>query len=665
VPYVLCCCFRLFFFREAFFTIDTVALADTNQGRLKLPAGFPGDMPFTDDAYNLEGQRNDADKNFFIHYQSDKKLSDVISMYRAFIKRNDSSYQETKEEISSIFMSKFPAYDLFLMVSDIGTTNVYMTLNYRNGLPSAPANTNKTADVESSISNIAVRIETNQNRLKLPAFIPKDIPFAKDAVLVKVDDKSHAPAGFQEITVTYNSMTGRNDVTSIYKSFTRSAAKSNNESNLGGLYTFASSFEQYDMQVSIMDSYTGGKTLVSLKVVPTYPDKGVFVNHYAVTDYSTGKTDSSGVSDPNGRPHNRLIVGNFLSDPPKTNIFMRKNDHSLWGFSEALYKGAEKSGYGNWKASYLQKGWALVDKDAYCLDTEGDNYYLLQPDGSLWTYGSNYYNWLASGEVNLNADCPPTKVLDNVRTASIGKNGSAVTKDGSLWIWGNSSPLFSVLNNPEADRLKPEKVMDNVADAVQSKSIAFDNGGIMMVLKNDGSLWTWGEGNCGDGGVTYRRKKPIKIMDGVKTIDASNSLCCAIKTDDSLWVWESYSTSSGKDLNIMKPEKILDNVKMVSPGERFLVALKNDGTVWSFGYNSYGQCGIGSLSPEFVSKPRKILEGAMEIGATDYSAFALMKDGRLMGWGLNDRTRAAGDYDWLKTSEFKITAPKDIGFNAN
>lgn len=142
-------------------------------------------------------------------------------------------------------------------------------------------------------------------------------------------------------------------------------------------------------------------------------------------------------------------------------------------------------------------------------------------------------------------------------------------------------------------------------------------------------------------------------MNGVKKIEASHSLCCMIKNDNTLWVWEAHITGSGLAQNLSSPVKIMDGVREVSPGERFLLALKNDGTVWAFGDNTYGNCGIGSLTPEYLSSPVKILDGAVEISATDHNAFAFMKDGRILGWGLNE-------HDWLDTDEWRILEPTDI-----
>lgn len=616
-----------------------------SQSKRSLPKGFPKNIPFTDDAYNINKEVS-AD-SIFLNYQSNQSLKDTVALYGSFITQFDRDCQEIKDETYCVFTAEMPGYELILMIADTGNIMVSMTLNFPEGIPDEPENGENTtvAGMDDTVG------ETNQQRLNLPAFLPADIPFTDDAVLSGVDDKSYALAREQMITVTYNTQKDRNAVIDLYKSFTRSKAEENNEINLGDSYSFNTVFSQYEMQLLISENYTGTGSQVSFTVKP---QDGVFMEHYAKTDYSDGVTDNSGVTDLNAMNPGRLVAGPTFSDPYSTNLFIRKDDKSLWGFGNNLYTGAVEDEYG-WKPVKKDATWTRIDQDAYCLDTESDNYFVLKPDKSLWTYGSNHACLLGNGEDYLYGDYLPSKILDNVRTANIGQIGIAVKTDNTLWTWGFSSPVFSVLEQPESDRLVPEKVMDNVVDAVQSGSLGSLADDMIMVLKTDGSVWTWGEGNCGDGGVTPGRKTPIKVMNGVKKIEASHSLCCMIKNDNSLWVWQAHITGSGLAQNLTSPVKIMDGVREVSPGERFLLALKNDGTVWAFGDNTYGKCGIGSLTPEYLSSPVKILDGAVEISATDHNAFAFMKDGRILGWGLNE-------HDWLDTDEWRILVPTDIGF---
>ena len=66
-----------------------------------------------------------------------------------------------------------------------------------------------------------------------------------------------------------------------------------------------------------------------------------------------------------------------------------------------------------------------------------------------------------------------------------------------------------------------------------------------------------------------------------------------------------------------------------------------------------------------MPNPVKILDGVEEISVTDQNAFALMQDGSILGWGLNDRTSREGDYDWLDTEKWRILEPTDIGITTN
>ena len=537
---------------------DTTAASGSHpsQSELSLPNGFPKNIPFADDAFNITKEASEG--TIFLQYQSDKKLADTIALYSSFIKQYDSDCQEFSDGTYSVFTAEMPGYELNLMIADVGNITVSMTLNFPEGIPDVPDG-------------------------------------GTDAVIAGTDGS--------EVT----------DGTG--------AAVTNQE---------------HDGELS---------------------------GHYAKTDYSDGIIDASGVSNPNAMIPSRLVAGSACTDPYSTNLFIRKDDKSLWGFGNDLYIGAVKGAYG-WKPVKADATWTMIDQDGYSLGTQSTNYYVLKSDKSLWSYGANDASLLGNGEAYLYGDYPPAKILDNVRTANIGKNGIAVKTDNTLWIWGFSGPIFSVLEQPESDRLVPEKAMDNVVDAVQSASLDYYDDGLIMVLKTDGSVWTWGEGNCGDGGVTPGRKTPIKVMNGVKKIEASHSLCCMIKNDNSLWIWQAHETNSGLKQNLISPVKIMDNVKEVSPGEGFLIALKNDGTVWAYGDNTYGRCGIGKLTPGYLSSPVKILDGVAEISATDQNAFALMNDGRIMGWGLNDRTHREGDFDWLDTDEWRILKPTDVGITA-
>jgi len=77
----------------------------------------------------------------------------------------------------------------------------------------------------------------------------------------------------------------------------------------------------------------------------------------------------------------------------------------------------------------------------------------------------------------------------------------------------------------------------------------------------------------------------------------------------------------------------------VSAGSHHTLALKKDGTLWAWGFNYYGQLGIGTNEWEdFRSAPVQV--GAERdwaaVSAGGGHTLALKKDGSLWAWGLND-----------------------------
>ena len=68
------------------------------------------------------------------------------------------------------------------------------------------------------------------------------------------------------------------------------------------------------------------------------------------------------------------------------------------------------------------------------------------------------------------------------------------------------------------------------------------------------------------------------------------------------------------------------------------MALKQDGTLWAWGENSYGQLGVGDTTDR--SSPTQVgsahdWAAIAPGGADSYHTLALKKDGTLWAWGFN------------------------------
>lgn len=208
-------------------------------------------------------------------------------------------------------------------------------------------------------------------------------------------------------------------------------------------------------------------------------------------------------------------------------------------------------------------------------------------NGSLWEWNNYPYK---SDEDPTKVFEAPVKMLDNVVTVSCeAGNTAAVKSDGTLWTWGFN--FYAQLGNGTRERSTvPTKVLDNVA-AISLGS------GHTAAIKTDGTLWMWGSNNrgqLGNGGKANEsdtsgnsyQTVPVKVLDNVATVNFGGSYTAAIKTDGTLWTWGSNGLGqlgNGTRNPSAVPIKVLDNVAAVSCSSASTIAVKTDGTLWAWG----------------------------------------------------------------------------------
>jgi len=175
-----------------------------------------------------------------------------------------------------------------------------------------------------------------------------------------------------------------------------------------------------------------------------------------------------------------------------------------------------------------------------------------------------------------------------------------------------------------------------------------------LALKTDGTVYAWGRnfnGQLGNG-TTNRADVPIKVkISGVRAIAAGCTHSLALRNDGTVWAWgynyfgQLGNGESGDGTDKMLPVRVANldaSVKGLAAGRNFSLALMLDGTVRSWGENSHGQLGLGYYGPTASERTPVAIpdfSGVRAIASDGEGkhSLALLNDGTVKSWGLNDQ----------------------------
>ncbi len=212
------------------------------------------------------------------------------------------------------------------------------------------------------------------------------------------------------------------------------------------------------------------------------------------------------------------------------------------------------------------------------------NHYYIDSDNNLWGYGDNTYGQLGNGQQYIpqndydnGFEMTPYKIAENVVHVDFGGYFMIfLTDKGELY--GAGANLNGVMG---IDVSGSEEYVANPAVTVVSEPVClmqdvkYARAGIrgITALKKDGSVWWWGEirttsaKNIKDT-VGVRYAEPEKMLEDAIYVTCGNFCVAAIKEDGTLWTWGnntfgSCGFDSGDKDFIEKPVKVLEDVKMV------------------------------------------------------------------------------------------------------
>ncbi len=282
----------------------------------------------------------------------------------------------------------------------------------------------------------------------------------------------------------------------------------------------------------------------------------------------------------------------------------------------------------------------------------GANGYSLavKDNGTVWAWGGNAYGNLGDGTL-IDKPLPfQVNTLSGITDVSICcyqvfSFSMALKNDGTVWTWGDNGS-GSIGDSSLIDRYSPVQV----PNLTNVKQISAGGTGQAVVLKEDGTVWAWGENTQGQlgNGTTVDNPYPIQILglDSIISISTGVYHTLALRADKTVWVWGYNLAGALGDSTFtgtLVPMKLtsINDVEKVYAGNSNSFALKSDQTVWAWGFNNFGQLGDGT-QVDRASPVQTLLSNVADVAPGQTHTIVLMLDGTVWSFG-NNSTGQLGD----------------------
>ena len=284
----------------------------------------------------------------------------------------------------------------------------------------------------------------------------------------------------------------------------------------------------------------------------------------------------------------------------------------------------------------------------------------LKDDGTLWTWGKNDQGGLGDN-TTVDKSSPVQTIAGGTdwKTMVVGtyfEHCAAIKNDGTLWLWGHNE-YGEIGDETTVDKSSPVQTICGGTDWKQVAS----GGSHTAAIKNDGTLWMWGYngggevdkyGQLGDNTIIDKSSPVQTVCGGTdwKSVSCGAKFTAAIKNNGTLWTWGQNADGQLGDETSNNKSSPVQTIaggtdwKQISCGDNHMIAIKNNGTCWTWGWNAYGQ--LGDETTGNKSSPVQTVTYGTDWkqvdGGRNHSA-AIKNDGTCWVWGDNSSGRLGLD----------------------
>ena len=266
----------------------------------------------------------------------------------------------------------------------------------------------------------------------------------------------------------------------------------------------------------------------------------------------------------------------------------------------------------------------------------------ISAEGKLYAWGSNSQAQLGLGTKTISEPTPTLVSQDTgwkkVETGNSCFFSAGLKNNGSLWLWGDN--VYDILGN-QTDLLVPTHTAQNMS--WKDFSTGFFR---ILAIRDDNTLWGWGNNEGGSLGIDSTRFT-ISIPTQVGSDNNWSKISCglnhtlALKSNGTVWVCGSNNVGqhgNGTSMNGFFSDKFIqvgtdNNWTEILAGAAFNLAIKNDGTLWAWGNNQAGQLGDGTKINRLQPTQIGTDKDWKSLGYSGNSSAAIKTNGTLWTWG--------------------------------
>ena len=252
-----------------------------------------------------------------------------------------------------------------------------------------------------------------------------------------------------------------------------------------------------------------------------------------------------------------------------------------------------------------------------------DSTYILDSNGRIWNAGTNTYGQgVTTGDTQvfaINTKTLPTGTIEKI----IGKANQLFVKltNGKMYGIGfnrnGELGIGNLSDQPSFVEISKDN-NNNIINFNNVKTIT-DRFSYTYMLMNDGTIYSWGNNDCGQLGLgtistkeNLMKKMTWFSTNGItiKDIKIGVNFAVFLALNGDVYTIGDNSDGQlgiGNRISSLTPVKVnIQNVKEIVPSDKYVIAIKEDGSVYSWGKNNYGQCGTRTLDDLLI--PTKAIE---------------------------------------------------------